>query len=150
MLKRPSFIFKTISGKSKTPTISKIYTRRQIHNSSLNMADFEFTESSDLVSISQDLNVEDRDGRRSNRGGRGRGKGRVSRGGGGGGGGRGGKPVDREVLVSKALSKLLRHAAEDVGLALDEEGFARVDQVVSQRPPCSFMRLSLLSLDLVT
>ena len=39
--------------------------------------------------------------------------------------------MNREVAVSKALSKLLRHAAEDAGLALDSEGFARVDQVVS-------------------
>jgi RNA:NAD 2'-phosphotransferase (TPT1/KptA family) len=39
--------------------------------------------------------------------------------------------MNREVAVSKALSKLLRHAAEDEGLALDNEGFARLDQVVS-------------------
>jgi RNA:NAD 2'-phosphotransferase (TPT1/KptA family) len=29
------------------------------------------------------------------------------------------------------LSKLLRHAAEDVGIKLDEQGFAPLDQVVS-------------------
>ena len=39
--------------------------------------------------------------------------------------------MNREVAVSKALSKLLRHAAEDVGVTLDGEGFARLDQVVS-------------------
>ena len=39
--------------------------------------------------------------------------------------------MSREVAVSKALSKLLRHAADDAGLELDGEGFARVDQVVS-------------------
>jgi hypothetical protein len=38
--------------------------------------------------------------------------------------------VNREVAVSKALSKLLRHAADDEGLVLDQEGFARLDQVV--------------------
>lgn len=45
-----------------------------------------------------------------------------------GGSGRG---EDREVAISKALSKLLRHAAGDAGLSLDDEGFARLDQVVS-------------------
>jgi 2'-phosphotransferase len=38
---------------------------------------------------------------------------------------------NRDVLVSKALSKLLRHDAEKVGLKLDGEGFARCDEVVS-------------------
>ncbi|KAG9234246.1 KptA family-domain-containing protein [Amylocarpus encephaloides] len=32
--------------------------------------------------------------------------------------------------VSKALSKLLRHAAEEVGIKLDEQGFAPLDQVM--------------------
>ncbi|KAL3425982.1 tRNA 2-phosphotransferase 1 [Phlyctema vagabunda] len=57
--------------------------------------------------------------------------------GGGRGGKRGGKrgggapgTENREVAVSKALSKLLRHAAGDAGLTLDTEGFARVDQVM--------------------
>jgi RNA:NAD 2'-phosphotransferase (TPT1/KptA family) len=43
--------------------------------------------------------------------------------------------MNREVAVSKALSKLLRHAAEDAGLSLDGEGFARLDQVVSLYSP---------------
>lgn len=55
---------------------------------------------------------------------RGRGRGR-----GGGGGGRGG--MTREVQVSKALSKLLRHQAESAGIKLDEAGFAELDKVVS-------------------
>lgn len=38
--------------------------------------------------------------------------------------------MNREVAVSKALSKLLRHDAEKEGLALDGEGYARVDEVV--------------------
>jgi 2'-phosphotransferase len=43
----------------------------------------------------------------------------------------GGRPgQSREVEISKALSKLLRHAAVEEGLELDGEGFARVDQVV--------------------
>lgn len=57
--------------------------------------------------------------------------GKKSRGGGGGGrGGRGGGQ-SREVLVSKALSKLLRHQAENAGIKLDVEGFAALDEVVS-------------------
>jgi len=39
--------------------------------------------------------------------------------------------MNREVAVSKALSKLLRHAAEDAGLKLDAEGFANLESVVS-------------------
>lgn len=54
---------------------------------------------------------------------------RGGRGGGGRGGGGGGQP--REVLVSKALSKLLRHQAENAGLTLDEGGYAPLDKVVS-------------------
>jgi 2'-phosphotransferase len=43
---------------------------------------------------------------------------------------RGGKPMDREVQVSKALSKLLRHQADSAGIKLDKEGFAPLDRVV--------------------
>lgn len=39
--------------------------------------------------------------------------------------------MSRDVMVSKALSKLLRHAAGEAGLKLDAEGFANVEQVVS-------------------
>jgi hypothetical protein len=53
------------------------------------------------------------------RGDRGRGKGS-------GGGGQG-----REVQVSKALSKLLRHQAANAGIQLDDEGYAPLDAVVS-------------------
>lgn len=60
-----------------------------------------------------------------------------SRGGGGGArrGGRGGRggqgPPTREVRVSMALSKLLRHKAVSAGITLDAEGFAELDKVVS-------------------
>ncbi|TQN67840.1 TRNA 2'-phosphotransferase 1, partial [Colletotrichum shisoi] len=59
------------------------------------------------------------------------------RGGGGGrrggrGGGGGGQP--REVLVSKALSKLLRHQAENAGLELDDGGYASLDKVLAYGP----------------
>lgn len=66
--------------------------------------------------------VEDKaqQGRRSGGGSR-----RGGRGGGGGGG------QNRDVLVSKALSKLLRHQAENAGITLDEGGYAPLDKVVS-------------------
>lgn len=61
--------------------------------------------------------------------------------GGGGGGARGegsrgekgrsGGGQSRDVQVSKALSKLLRHDAVKAGLKLDDEGFASVGEVVS-------------------
>jgi 2'-phosphotransferase len=46
--------------------------------------------------------------------------------------GRGGISVERrDVVISKTLSKLLRHHANSAGIELDGEGFARVDKVVS-------------------
>lgn len=58
-----------------------------------------------------------------------KGKGRAPRGpktrGGHGGGG------NRDVQLSKALSKLLRHQAQTAGIQLDREGFAALDRVVS-------------------
>lgn len=54
------------------------------------------------------------------------GKGRGGRrGGGGGGGGQG-----RDVQISKALSRLLRHQAGNAGIKLDDAGFAPLDKVV--------------------
>ncbi|KAK3357507.1 KptA family-domain-containing protein [Lasiosphaeria hispida] len=65
--------------------------------------------------------------------GRGRGGGSSSRGRGGGRGGRfrtnkGGK--GREVDLSRALSRLLRHQAANAGVELDREGFASLDKVL--------------------
>ncbi|KAH8673609.1 KptA family-domain-containing protein [Xylariales sp. PMI_506] len=48
--------------------------------------------------------------------------GRSGRGGGGG--------QDREVLISKALSSLLRHQAGNAGVDLDSEGYAKLDRVL--------------------
>ncbi|OLN93896.1 tRNA 2'-phosphotransferase 1 [Colletotrichum chlorophyti] len=62
-------------------------------------------------------------------GGRKGGKGGRGGGGGGGGGGQG-----REVLVSKALSKLLRHQAENAGIRLDDGGYAPLDKVLAYGP----------------
>jgi hypothetical protein len=55
-------------------------------------------------------------------------RGDKGRGRSGGGGGQG-----REVQVSKALSRLLRHQAANAGIQLDDEGFARLDAVVSEQ-----------------
>lgn len=57
------------------------------------------------------------------------------KGGGGGGGGRG--PAGAETVVSRALSRLLRHQAEKAGIKLDAEGYAPLDVVVRfiQLPP---------------
>lgn len=67
----------------------------------------------------------------SSRHGKGRDGGKAwGRGGGGGGGGGGGRSR-REVSLSKALSRLLRHQADSAGIELDREGFARLDKVVS-------------------
>ncbi|KAI0845161.1 KptA family-domain-containing protein [Daldinia vernicosa] len=58
---------------------------------------------------------------------RGKGRGGRDRRGGGRGGGKG---LDREVLISKALSSLLRHQAENAGIKLDAEGYAPLDKVI--------------------
>ncbi|RGP59162.1 hypothetical protein FSPOR_11542 [Fusarium sporotrichioides] len=70
------------------------------------------------------LDVEDevQDKHSKPRGGKGRGRS-------GGGGGQG-----REVQVSKALSRLLRHQAANAGIQLDDEGFARLDAVLAWNP----------------
>jgi 2'-phosphotransferase len=57
-----------------------------------------------------------------------------NRGGGRGGKAKGGGGPPREVAVSKALSRLLRHQAENAGIKLDREGYAPVDRVVSRLP----------------
>jgi len=82
----------------------------------------------DFIDAAEELDINAHGGES---GGQGRGN-RGSRGnrrGGRGGSARG--VENREVLVSKALSKLLRHAANEAGLTLDAEGFAPLDQVVS-------------------
>ena len=65
---------------------------------------------------------------KSSRGSRGRGSRR-------GRGGRGEKQNvpsknSREVMISKAMSFILRHGAQKEGLRLDERGYARVDELV--------------------
>ncbi|KAH9898888.1 RNA 2'-phosphotransferase, Tpt1 [Xylariomycetidae sp. FL2044] len=77
---------------------------------------------------------------RGPKGSRGLGGGRGGSKGGGGGGGKsagkgkggsgGGGGQNREMLISKALSTLLRHQAENAGIRLDAEGFAPLDKVM--------------------
>lgn len=83
----------------------------------------------DYIDLAEELDNGAGAGRRGAKGGRGRAGGRGGRG--ARAGGSGGGVMTREVAISKALSKLLRHAAVDAGLKLDPEGFAKVDQVVS-------------------
>lgn len=52
------------------------------------------------------------------------------RGGGRGGGGGGGRGQSREVQISKALSLVLRHAAEKEGVKIDSQGYANVGELV--------------------
>lgn len=66
---------------------------------------------------------------------KGKGKAGAGRGGGGGGRGTGRGGASREMLLSKALSKLLRHQAVAAGIELDREGYAPLEKVVSF---CSF------------
>lgn len=44
-----------------------------------------------------------------------------------------GQGQSREVLVSKALSNLLRHAAEKEGIKMNSQGYANVADVVCLR-----------------
>lgn len=89
-----------------------------------------FVDKAEELDVSQDRGNRGRPGGRGGRGGR--------RGGGGG----------REVMVSKALSKLLRHAAVEAGLKLDAEGFASVEQVV-RYPPSFVMKFSFVQMRLI-
>ncbi|KAJ3578493.1 hypothetical protein NPX13_g2075 [Xylaria arbuscula] len=59
----------------------------------------------------------------------GAGRGGKNRRGGRRGGGGGGAGQSRQVLISKALSTLLRHQAQNAGIKLDAEGFAPLDKV---------------------
>ncbi|THV48027.1 hypothetical protein BGAL_0272g00060 [Botrytis galanthina] len=83
-----------------------------------------WAEEGDVVEVEVGGGGNARDGK-GGRGGRGKGKGRGAAAAAGGG-----SEKNREMLVSKALSKLLRHAAESEGVMLDGEGFARLDLVM--------------------
>jgi hypothetical protein len=104
-------------------------------NIAQNIAEFTTSKPPDITPMSEALNIEERGGRAGDRGGAGRanrpGRARGDSRGGKRGGAGGGRGESRETAISKALSKLLRHAAEEEGVALDNEGFGRLDQVVS-------------------
>jgi RNA 2'-phosphotransferase, Tpt1 / KptA family len=130
MLNRTSFVFSALKTLSRSPTLSRTYIKHINDGRTPRMAASRSTE--DFIDMADELDISDRGGKLGGRGNRAKSAGR------GGGGSRGsrvegsvGGEMNREVAVSKALSKLLRHAAVDVGLKLDSEGFARVDQVVS-------------------
>ncbi|KAK8126687.1 uncharacterized protein PG998_002446 [Apiospora kogelbergensis] len=71
-------------------------------------------------------------GRRGGGGGGGDGGRGGKRGKRGGGGDGGGQAPDRDILLSKALSALLRHKASEAGIEMNGEGYARLDQVVER------------------
>jgi len=75
----------------------------------------------DLIAKAEDLDINEKGIPIRDQCSRGRARSSGGRGGRAGGGG----AETREVAVSKALSKLLRHAAKDEGIILDAEGFAR-------------------------
>lgn len=58
-------------------------------------------------------------------------RGDKGKGGGVRGGRHGGKNDDRETIVSKKLSYILRHGAKGLGLHMDEKGFVGVEELVS-------------------
>lgn len=107
--------------------IPNIHTRRRSDNTSRNRTD---SIMADFVDKAEELDIglEERASRGSIQG-RGDREGRGSKRFVGGGGSR--REMNREVTISKALSRLLRHAAPEAGLKLDAEGFASVEQVVS-------------------
>jgi hypothetical protein len=130
MTNRISFIFLAIKTSSRYYTTSRTYIQH-IHDGEIpNMASSRSAEH--FIDLADELEISDRSGKRGGRGVRRKGGGRD---GGGSRGNRaegsGGGEMNREGAISKALSKLLRHAALDAGLKLDSEGFAKVDQVVS-------------------
>jgi hypothetical protein len=104
-------------------------------NIAQNIAEFTTSQAPDIIPMSEAQNIEERGERSGGRGGGGRrniaGRARADSRGGRRGGAGGGRAESRETAISKALSKLLRHAAEEEGVALDNEGFGRLDQVVS-------------------
>ncbi|KAK3401234.1 KptA family-domain-containing protein [Sordaria brevicollis] len=53
---------------------------------------------------------------------------------GGGRGGHGGRKGGRDVDLSRALSRLLRHQASSAGITLDAEGYAPLDKVLAWGP----------------
>lgn len=127
MLNKTSRILSLIRRTSPNHNFFDTLSKAVKNEKERKMADSSHAEA--FIDRAEEMDNKDRGTKRGTRGGRnnvgGRGGCR------GGKGGSGGGETNREVAVSKALSKLLRHAAVDAGLKLDAEGFVRVDQVVS-------------------
>lgn len=126
MQKVPSLLALQIRRSLRIPIFHKIDIRRKSHNIPQRMTESamaDFVDKAEELAVSRDLGEGGGRGRSGGRGGRG------SKRGGRGSGAKG--EMNREVTVSKALSRLLRHAAVEAGLKLDAEGFATVEQVVS-------------------
>lgn len=49
--------------------------------------------------------------------------------------GNGGRAMPREVMISKALSHLLRHSAEKENLTITKEGYVNVADLVREKHP---------------
>jgi hypothetical protein len=130
MLKKSLLIFSAIKKPLTYSAFFKTYSQQINNRNTTRMAASRSAE--DFIDMAEELDLTDRGAKRDARGGRSRaGDGGGSSGKGSRAGGSGGGEMNRELAISKALSKLLRHAAVDAGLKLDPEGFARVDQVVS-------------------
>ncbi|KAI0105412.1 RNA 2'-phosphotransferase, Tpt1 [Nemania sp. FL0031] len=121
-IRKLALLEKTGSNRNSTGTSAEIATTKiksvtatGIHSSGNRMED-DFQDTADLI--------EERTWGAG-------GGGRSRRGGGGGrrGGGGAGGP-NRQVQISKALSTLLRHQAQNAGIKLDAEGFAPLDRVM--------------------
>jgi hypothetical protein len=140
MLKKSHLIFSAIQKPSTYSILSGTYSQQFNDKNTIRMAASRSAE--DFIDMAEELDLTDRGARRAAQGGRKAGGGGGSGGRGNRAGGSGGGEMNREVAVSKALSKLLRHAAVDAGLKLDPEGFASVDQVVSIRLPADLLKAS--------
>jgi hypothetical protein len=140
MLKKPHLIFSAIQKPFTYSILSRTGSQQVNGKNTIRMAASRSAE--DVIDMAEELDLTDRGAKRPTRGGRKAGAGGGSGGRGNRAGGSGGGEMNREVAVSKALSKLLRHAAVDAGLKLDPEGFARVDQVVSICLPADLLRAS--------
>jgi hypothetical protein len=127
MLKRFSIFSRLLKPTYRNSSSTKKYIQTSPQAKVRAMANPRLTE--DLGDLGADIDLEEKFQGRASQGGGGRGRGKGGRGGKAGGGG--GKPQNKEVLISKALSRLLRHAAGDAGVKLDSEGYARLDEVVS-------------------
>ena len=121
MQKTVSLLISAYKQSLRYPTIPKLHSRAEEH---ISICRVPKPVMDDFVDKAEELDMSREKGSRDRRGGKG------NRGGKTGGGG-GGKGEGREIMVSKALSKLLRHAAVEAGLKLDAEGYASVEQVVS-------------------